>query len=153
LRLENLKRVEASEADLSKYRLRQGDLLFNTRNSKELVGKTAVVRSAFDGIYNNNILRIRFDKGMTGDFLDAFLRTRKGSAILGAIKSGTTSVFAIYQKSFLSLEVPVPPIDLQHRYSDRIRELFLIQGQLAAAATRASKLFASLQQRAFRGEL
>ena len=153
LRFEGLKRVDASEADLSKYGLLVGDLIFNTRNSKELVGKSAVVRTPFDGIYNNNILRIRFNNGMTADFLDAFFRTRKGQVVLGAIKAGTTSVFAIYQKSLLALDVPVPPIDLQHRYSDRLRELFSLQKQNALAVSEGSNLFASLQHRAFRGEL
>ena len=86
LRFEGLKRVDASEADISKYSLSVGDLIFNTRNSKELVGKTAVVRKPFGGIYNNNILRIRFNDRMTGDFLDAFLRTRKGQTVLSGIK-------------------------------------------------------------------
>jgi type I restriction enzyme S subunit len=153
LRLAGLKRVNASTADLARYCLRQGDLLFNTRNSKELVGKTAVVRSHFSGIYNNNILRLRFGRMMTSDFLDAFLRTRKGSAILNAIKSGTTSVFAIYQKSFLSLEIPVPPIALQCIYSQKMHEIFLFQQKQTAAADQLSDLFASLQTCAFRGDL
>jgi type I restriction enzyme S subunit len=153
LRFEGLKRVDASEAELSKYGISVGDLLFNTRNSKELVGKTAVVRTLFTGIYNNNILRVRFSNEMTADFLDAFLRTRKGQSVLGAIKSGTTSVFAIYQKSLLALDVPVPPIDLQRRYSDRLRELFLLRKQHDDAVCEASNLFTSVQHRAFRGEL
>lgn len=153
LSFEGLKRVDASEADLAKYGLLVGDFLFNTRNSKELVGKTAVVRAPFSGIYNNNILRLRFSDAMTADFLDAFLRTRKGQAVLGAIKSGTTSVFAIYQKSLMALDVPVPPKDLQHQYSDRMRELFVARKRHVGAVDQVSSLFASLQHRAFRGEL
>ena len=153
LSFEGLKRVDASEADRRKYALLVGDFLFNTRNSKELVGKTAVVRAPFDGIYNNNILRLRFSDAMTADFLDAFLRTRKGQTVLGAIKSGTTSVFAIYQKSFMALDVPVPPKDLQLQYSERLRELFVVQEKNARAYMHASSLLASLQHRAFRGEL
>ena len=153
LSFEGLKRVDASEADRRKYGLLVGDFLFNTRNSKELVGKTAVVRTPFDGIYNNNILRLRFSDTMTADFLDAFLRTRKGQTVLSAIKSGTTSVFAIYQKSFTALDVPVPPKDLQLQYSERLRELFVVQKKNARAYMHASSLLASLQHRAFRGEL
>lgn len=153
LRFENLKRVDASEADLAKYGLLVGDFLFNTRNSKELVGKSAVVREPFNGIYNNNILRLRFSDAMTADFLDAFLRTRKGQADLAPIKSGTTSVFAIYQKPLMALNVPVPPRDLQDQYAERMRALFTARKKHASALDQASRLFASLQHRAFSGEL
>lgn len=90
---------------------------------------------------------------MNADFLDAFLRTRKGRAILAAIKSGTTSVFAIYQKSLMALEVPVPPADLQRQYSRCMRELFAAKKQHMVSADQTDSLFASLQHRAFRGEL
>jgi type I restriction enzyme S subunit len=153
LNTDGLKRVDASPADLSKYGLRLGDLLFNTRNSKELVGKTAVVREPFEGIYNNNILRIRFGENYTADFLDAVLRTRRGQSLLNAIKSGTTSVFAIYQRTLMALEVPVPPADLQHQYSSRMREIFAAKKQQIASVEQVSSLFTSLQHRAFRGEL
>jgi type I restriction enzyme S subunit len=153
LRFENLRRVDASKADISKYDLCVGDLLFNTRNSKELVGKTAVVRTKFDGIYNNNILRIRFSEKLNSDYFDSFLRTRKGKTMLDAVKSGTTNVFAIYQNSFLALNVPVPPIGLQQKYSDRLRELFLLRKKKIDALAETSALFSSLQQSAFRGEL
>src|SRR5690606_31107593 len=103
-------------------------------------------------IFNNNILRLRFYGDMSADFLDMFLRTRKGQAVLGAIKSGTTSVFAIYQKSLMALNVPVPPKDLQQAYSDRMHELSLARERHVRAVEQASSLFASLQHRAFRGE-
>ncbi|MBP6678540.1 MAG: restriction endonuclease subunit S, partial [Paracoccus sp.] len=153
LSLEKLRKVDASQSDLEKYGLQVGDLVFNTRNSQELVGKAAVVRTPFSGIYNNNILRMRFCENMTADFLDAFLRTRKGQADLAAIKSGTTSVFAIYQKSLMMLDVPVPPPNHQRKYSDRMQELSQARKRYTNAIEAAESLFASLQHRAFRGEL
>ena len=153
LRLKDLKRVEASEKDKTKYALQTGDLLFNTRNTRELVGKTAVVREAFGGIYNNNILRCRFSECLSADFVDSFFRTRRGRSQLENIKSGTTSVFAIYQKAFMALQVPAPPTELQIEFSRRLARLHANRQPLTDSDAELSGLFASLQHRAFRVEL
>ena len=80
------------------YRLESGDLLFNTRNSEELVGKTALFRG--DGLYlfNSNLMRIRFKQGVEPEFIAAALRTPWLQHELRLRKSGTTSVFAIYYR-------------------------------------------------------
>jgi type I restriction enzyme S subunit len=53
--------VQASYDEIKRFSLKSGDLLFNTRNSKELVGKVGLVRQiTTDSIYNNNLMRIRF---------------------------------------------------------------------------------------------
>ncbi len=153
LTLTGLRRVDATDHDLTKYSLRSGDLLFNTRNTKELVGKTAVLRSDFAGIYNNNILRCRFDEANYGHFLDAFFRSKAGSMMLSNIKSGTTSVFAIYQKALMGLRVPVPSSDLLNDFSARMMALAVSREPYESAALSSKALFASLQHRAFRGEL
>ena len=153
LRTSGLKMVNASQREIQNFSLYPGDLLFNTRNSRELVGKTAVVREPFDGVYNNNILRCRFKDGLTSDFIDRFLRTHKGQEILNSIKSGTTSVFAIYQKSFMNIQVPVPPTDLQKIFSDRNTAVYTQKKHYGHMTKKTDQLFASLQQRAFRGEL
>ena len=45
LRLEGALRAQATDEEVDLYRLKRGDFLFNTRNSRELVGKTALFRS------------------------------------------------------------------------------------------------------------
>src|SRR5258708_4951352 len=51
---DNLVFVEADSYERERYLLSNGDILFNTRNSKELVGKTGLVRNPPTGaIYNN----------------------------------------------------------------------------------------------------
>jgi type I restriction enzyme S subunit len=56
-------RVPASEKQVRKYSLRPGDVLFNSTNSSDLVGKTA----AFDGhsepiVFSNHFVRLRTDE-------------------------------------------------------------------------------------------
>lgn len=153
LDINDLRRVDASTQEIAKYGLRPGDLLFNTRNSKELVGKTAVLRQDFNGIYNNNILRCRFAVPSYADFFDAYLRTSTGNRSLENIKSGTTSVFAVYQKALMSLRVPFPNTELTIEFSKKLAAIHVIKGEHQRALISAKSLFASIQHRAFRGEL
>ena len=58
--VEHVVYIHANEDEQKKYKLRNGDILFNTRNSYELVGKTGIVRdSSKVRVFNNNIMRIR----------------------------------------------------------------------------------------------
>jgi type I restriction enzyme S subunit len=153
LDLAELRKVDVTPEERIEFGLHVGDLLFNTRNSRELVGKTAVVRRPFDGVYNNNILRLRMSPDLSASFLDAYLRSPTGRSDIDAIKSGTTSVFAVYQRSLMELKVPMPPQELQMKFSDALDRILLQTEKCVVVSERSDRLFISLQHRAFRGEL
>jgi len=52
-----------------------------------------------------------------------------------------------------SLVVPVPPTQLQHEFANRVTSLEKLKTTYRASLTHLDALFASLQHRAFRGEL
>lgn len=64
--------VDADKSEIEKFRLNEGDFLFNTRNSYELVGKTCVFSSVDDEptLFNNNIMRVVFKKGISSKFIN-----------------------------------------------------------------------------------
>ena len=75
--------VPASREEATRFAVHDGDILFNTRNSKELVGKVGLIRNPPAGaIYNNNLMRIRAPRGVSQAFLALQMcsRTRTGSA-------------------------------------------------------------------------
>lgn len=59
LDLDELKYVELSDADIERFRLRKGDLLFNRTNSKELVGKTGLWDGSLDAVAASYFIRLR----------------------------------------------------------------------------------------------
>lgn len=150
--------VAATSSEFERYQLRADDLLFNTRNSVELVGKVAIWPDGKDGyLFNNNLLRMRF----TTDVLPAFAFWQMSSPpfrryIEGFI-SATTSVAAIYQRSLMSAPFWAPSIDEQCEIVCRIETAFARIDRLAAEAAKALKLLGHLDQRilatAFAGEL
>ena len=146
-------RTEVSEGEFERYELRPGDLLFNTRNSRELVGKTALFRESGRYVFNNNLMRIRFRDGVHPEYVAAAFQTPYIQQELASRKAGTTSVFAIYARELKTVPVPVPPLSLQETFATRIQAVESLKTTHRAAMAELDALFASLQHRAFSGGL
>ena len=102
-------RVNASEEEVKKYSVQQNDLLFNTRNSLELVGKVGLVQS-LSGVtlYNNNLIRLRFDGVLIPEFAWRQMCAPEFRARMERVKKATTSVAAVYAKDLFPMAVAVP---------------------------------------------
>ncbi|MCK5148950.1 GIY-YIG nuclease family protein, partial [bacterium] len=125
--------VDATSAELEKYSLENGDFLFNTRNSRELVGKTCVIRGLSNEhvLYNNNILRAKLPFVLP-EFIDYWFRSVSGKLLLEEKKSSTTNVCAIYQGKLFEMLCVIPPIEEQHRIVAKVDELMAICNTLKA---------------------
>ena len=117
--------INASQEEFEKTKLEEGDFLFNTRNSAELVGKAAVVHNMPMPkiILNNNILKIRFYGSIYPDFVNYVFISSEGRNLLYQFVSSTTNVAAIYQRQIVTLTVPLPPLAEQKRIADKLNEL------------------------------
>jgi len=94
------------------HRLRPGDVIFNTRNTLDLVGKVCVWRGELENAYyNSNILRLEFDAAVISSpyFVNYQLNSEDSVRRLREIATGTTSVAAIYTRDFLEFLLPIPP--------------------------------------------
>jgi restriction endonuclease S subunit len=114
LELSDVAYVNASSEEIAQFALQDGDYLYNTRNSPELVGKSAVFHGG-NGVYlfNNNILRIRFSDRAHPDFVNAIMIGPYGQSKIRAQVDGTTSVAALYQRNYFAIEIPLPPFATQ----------------------------------------
>lgn len=143
----------ASDAEAARFALRAGDLLFNTRNTRDLVGKAAVFSGPDGIVHNNNVMRIRPTERTTTDFLSEYLRSPFGAIELAKRKSGTTSVFAVYAKNLMTLPTPVPPRALIDRFTRAANSMRQRRTAMTTHLAHLDALFAALQSRAFAGEL
>jgi type I restriction enzyme S subunit len=153
LALTPIKRVNATATEVVEFSLSAGDFLFNTRNSRELVGKTALFEGSGTYLFNNNIMRIRFNNSIEPRFMIALFQTDFIQRQLEARKSGTTSVVAIYFKNLSNLKVIVPTLALQKEFAQRVTEIRELEASQATSRTRLDALFQSMLHRAFNGEL
>jgi type I restriction enzyme S subunit len=146
-------RTDATEQEVATYRLEARDFLFNTRNSEELVGKTALYSGHGVHLFNNNLMRMRFNGDAEPEYVAAAFRTKFCQHELNLRKSGTTNVFAIYWKDLRSLPIPLPPLQLQRSFIVRTTAIERLKTAYRASLSELDRLFTSLQYRAFRGDL
>lgn len=158
VRCEDLVYVPASTEEVVRFAARDGDILFNTRNSKELVGKVGLVRKPPLGtIYNNNLMRIRLDQRVSPAFLVIQMCSHEFRRRLESVKKATTNVAAVYAKDLLPLAIALPPIPEQVRIVAEVERRFSVVEGLEAAVVanlqRATRLRESILQKAFSGSL
>jgi type I restriction enzyme S subunit len=112
--LSEVEKIEGDSQLVDEVGLQKGDLLFNTRNTPNLVGKTAVWNFDHEAVYDNNLLRLRFGEQISsGHFVNAYLSSNIGRRQLRGRVHGTTSVAAIYWSDLQQVEIPVPPKEEQ----------------------------------------
>lgn len=114
--LRSVEKIACHHIKDSDMTLKFGDLLFNTRNSADLVGKSAVWRAQItSAAFDNNINRIRLKAVADPEFYGAFLNTGIGKKRVQSLAVGSTSVAAIYWKDIKTLRVPLPPLAEQRK--------------------------------------
>ncbi|MDD4300615.1 MAG: restriction endonuclease subunit S [Methanomicrobium sp.] len=104
--------ITPKEKDILKY----GDLLFNTRNTLDLVGKVAIWRDELPiAYYNSNLMHLIFKKEKINStfFANYFFNSFFCIMNLRGIATGTTSVAAIYTRDLLEIPFIVPPLPEQ----------------------------------------
>jgi type I restriction enzyme M protein len=114
LELDNVEMVEATGDELARFTLNDGDLIYNTRNAPNLVGKSAVYHGPNGRfLFNNNICRIRLGDAADSDFVNWILSGPVGAKQIRRFVDGTTSVAALYQRNFEKILIPLPRLDTQ----------------------------------------
>ncbi|MCG7495198.1 restriction endonuclease subunit S [Thalassobius sp. Cn5-15] len=151
--LTDLKHIELSERDFEKYTTKRGDLLFNRTNSKELVGKSAVVKQEEPLAIAGYLVRARANANGNTDYISGYLNSPHGKATLMGMCKNIVGMANINAKEFQRIKIALPPKDLQDQYANRIDKLEPQGERLLSAVAKAGELFFSLQHRAFRGEL
>jgi len=114
--MEKVEYISSGVTPDQQHKLSKGDVLFNTRNTLDLVGKVAIWRDELPrAYYNSNLMRLEFDSLQVSshEYANATLNTQQSIARLRAVATGTTSVAAIYTRDLLRLPFVRPPLDEQ----------------------------------------
>ena len=107
-------------------KLQYGDILFNTRNTLELVGKVSIWKNELPlAYYNSNLMRLEFKKSEVSSnfFMNYIFNTKQSLSQLKGFGTGTTSVAAIYTRDLLKLEVPLPPLPEQQAIASALGDV------------------------------
>lgn len=151
--LSDLKHIELSDDEFEKYTTRPGDILFNRTNSKELVGKTAVVTQEEPLAIAGYLVRARTNKKGNPHYISAYLNSTHGKTTLRNMCKNIVGMANINAQEFQNIGIALPPKKIQDDFGLRIANIELAKVPVANALARTASIFTSLQHRAFRGEL
>jgi len=107
-------------------KLNFGDVLFNTRNTLELVGKVSIWKDELEIAYfNSNLMRFEFSQEYISSnyFMNSIFNTQNIISKLKDIATGTTSVAAIYTRDLIKLEISIPSKQEQTRIATILSDM------------------------------
>jgi type I restriction enzyme, S subunit len=153
LTLDELKYVLLSDSEAIRFRLQQGDILFNRTNSKGLVGKTGLWDVDMEAVFASYFIRVRVDsEQVEPTFLWSLMNSSHMKRVLSATARGAIGQANINTTELRAMSVFKPPIELQREFRKRwgvIRAAF----PKSADTTDLDNLFSVMLERAFSGQL
>jgi len=110
LDLRKIKTINVPDADMTKYRLEDGDVLLCEGNSADLVGRGAIWQNEIaDCVHQNHVLRVRLERQRAiPEFILAYINSPSGQAYFRSKAKRTTNLASINSKEVGNLPVPLP---------------------------------------------
>ena len=142
----------AKFAQLRRYSVERGDILISRAGT---VGRMCVAKPTVErSILGSNLIRLTLNPAAMLPVYFACLYTFCGDRLPGLRASGDDRSYSFLNTTRLkSLVVPLPPLDLQHCFAAIVESVEHQKARQRAHLAELDTLFASLQSRAFRGDL
>ena len=146
------------EADIKKYLLSKGDVLFNRTNSAELVGKTSIYRGEYPAIYAGYLIKLDYDRDvLSGEYLNYVLNSPAAKEYCNHVKTDGVNQSNINAKKIGAYVIPLPPPEEQKEIVRLLDDLLGREQQTKNLAGKTLEhieiLRKSILSRVFRGEL
>ena len=135
--------------------VKSGDLLISRANTEELVGATAYVPSVPDGmVLPDKIWKFIWKRDADPYFYHALFSSGPVKRQIRRLATGTGgSMKNVSKTKLLAMLIPDISMDTQSEFSERAQAIRSQRATVQRALDADNELFASLQSRAFRGEL
>ena len=153
MNLTDLKFMQLTAKHRERYLVRAGDVLFNRTNSPDLVGKTAIYRNMKPMAYAGYLVRLRTNGENDPEYLSSFLNTGYAKRMLRGMCKSIIGMANINATEIQAMRIPQPSLALQREFARRVAAVEKLKAAHRASLAELDALFASLQHRAFRGEL
>ena len=149
--LSSLAAMDFSPEEQIEFSLQAGDVLVCEGGQP---GRCAVWQGEIENVYFQKALhRVRLDTSVM--LPDVFVRTMMGLVCAGSLADSISSatISHLTGEKLKKVEIPVPPLALQQAYLLDAQGLEILATSHRGHLAKLDELFASLQHRAFRGEL
>lgn len=141
---------------LQKNEVHVGDVLMTRKNTPELVGEVCYVDKETEKmLIPDLIFRINLDtEKISGKFFQAMMMRPAVREKVRALAGGSAKSMSNISKARLrEMEISVPPFGEQQKFEEFLDKTLVLRGEVSSLNSLYSKMFSSLQSRAFRGEL
>lgn len=155
VRLDIVKTIEATAAEIARYRLLPGDLVLTEGGDPDKLGRGGIWHGEIEEcIHQNHVFRVRItDAAVRPLFLSRLIGSQRGKRYFLRSAKQTTGIASINMTQLKNFPLLLPPISIQMKYEEEMEKLGQQKRRLESALATTEALFASLQHRAFRGEL
>ncbi|MGQ3673908.1 restriction endonuclease subunit S [Xanthobacter sp. TB0139] len=155
LDLRAVKEIEATESEIQKYRLMKGDILVTEGGDPDKLGRGTIWNDEIpEAIHQNHIFKIRiFSDRVSPLFVNWLMGSARGKRYFLQSAKQTTGIASINKTQLSKFPLLVPPIELQIEFADRVATIAELKTKLESSKANVASLFASLQHRAFTGQL
>jgi restriction endonuclease S subunit len=126
--LKKLKYLQVSQKEKEHYLLKNGDLLFNRTNSKELVGKCTEFDLDGEYIFASYLIRVRLNtKKLLPQYVTAFLSSNLGRMQIDAVSRQIAGMTNVNAEEIKDLLIPVPNLTLQRLIVKKMKDAFIFK--------------------------
>jgi type I restriction enzyme S subunit len=156
LNLSEIKTIPATDAEVARTRLVKDDLLIVERHANPAeIGRGALWDGSISGcIHQNHIIRARFvSANVVPLYACKYLNSPSGRRHLLRAGKTTSGLNTISVSEVRGTPVALPPVSLQSEFARRVTAVEKLKTAQRASLAELDSLFATLQHRAFRGEL
>jgi restriction endonuclease S subunit len=143
-----LTRINLTDEEKSTYRLIPGDIILNRVNSKELVGKSAIIEEyKEDLVYESMNVRLRFiENRELPKYINKYLLTSMVREIINGFSKQAISQASINQSQIRNILIPLPPLREQKRIVDKVDQLMTLCDELKQTVTQSKQESEMLMQ-------
>lgn len=121
----DIKRMDLTQEEITDYLLEPGDLLVNRVNSRELVGKAAVIPNGIEiCVFESKNIRVKVNKKVIDPYYLSFYFVLYGSDYFNLNSQQVVGMASISQPQIAGFAIPLPPLLEQHRIVSAIEALF-----------------------------
>lgn len=155
LDLTSVKQIQATAEEIARYRLLRDDLLLTEGGDPDKLGRGTLWNGELaECIHQNHIFRVRIlSDQLDPVFLNWLVGSERGKRYFLRSAKQTTGIASINMSQLKGFPLLLPPLALQQEFARRIAAVEKLKAAHRAFLTQLDELFASLQHRAFRGEL
>ncbi|MHA8104646.1 restriction endonuclease subunit S [Aquirufa nivalisilvae] len=152
LALDDIKDIEATEEEISRYKLEVNDLLLTEGGDPDKLGRGTLWKNQIkECIFQNHIFRVRIrDKYIINpDFLAFQVSSLYGKNYFLKAAKQTSGIASINSTQLKAFPVYLPPIELQNKFSKVVVKIESLKAKLNQLKQKASLLLESISDSAF----